>query len=227
MLAAYQSGDPYLTFAKQAGRVPPDGTMSSHGAIREQFKACALGVQYGMGAESLAVRIGCNPIRGRELLALHHETYSTCRRWSDAAVCHAYLHGELKTTFGWIMHLGPDTNSRTLRNFTMQANGAEMLRLACCLTTEQGVRVCAPVHDALLIEASADEIDAAVVTAQAAMAAASRIVLGGVLTLRSEAKIFRAPERFLEERGRSMWELVQAVLGEITAEQGGHQRPGR
>ena len=35
----------------------------------------------------------------------------------------------------------------------MQANGAEMLRLACCFATERGVRVCAPVHDAILIEA--------------------------------------------------------------------------
>ena len=33
----------------------------------------------------------------------------------------------------------------------MQANGAEMLRLACCLATERGIEVCAPVHDAVLI----------------------------------------------------------------------------
>ena len=34
----------------------------------------------------------------------------------------------------------------------MQANGAEMLRLACCLAIERGVKVCAPVHDAILID---------------------------------------------------------------------------
>jgi DNA polymerase-1 len=33
----------------------------------------------------------------------------------------------------------------------MQANGAEMLRMACCLGTEQGIEICAPVHDAVLI----------------------------------------------------------------------------
>ena len=42
----------------------------------------------------------------------------------------------------------------------MQANGAEMLRIACCLGTERGVRICAPVHDAILIEAPIDEIEA-------------------------------------------------------------------
>jgi DNA polymerase-1 len=49
MLAAYMSGDPYLEFAKQAGAVPSDGTREAHGAVRELFKTCALGVQYGMG----------------------------------------------------------------------------------------------------------------------------------------------------------------------------------
>ena len=41
----------------------------------------------------------------------------------------------------------------------MQANGAEMLRLACCFATEEGIAVCAPVHDAILIEAPVEEID--------------------------------------------------------------------
>jgi hypothetical protein len=41
----------------------------------------------------------------------------------------------------------------------MQANGAEMLRLACCLATERGIEVCAPVHDAILICAPLDRLD--------------------------------------------------------------------
>jgi hypothetical protein len=47
MVEAYQSGDPYLAFAKQAGAVPADATKESHGAVRELFKTCGLGVQYG------------------------------------------------------------------------------------------------------------------------------------------------------------------------------------
>ena len=35
----------------------------------------------------------------------------------------------------------------------MQANAAEMLRIACLLIAEHGVQLCAPVHDAILIEA--------------------------------------------------------------------------
>src|SRR5438034_4851391 len=184
MLAAYRSGDPYLAFARQAGQVPPDATKATHGGVRERFKACALGVQYGMGAEALAAQIGCDPAQGRELLEAHRATYPVFWRWSDAAVDTAYLHGVLSTVFGWPVHLGPDPNPRSVRNFPMQANGAEMLRLACCLATERGVRVCAPVHDAVLIEASAGDLEAAVAATQAAMADASAIVLGGILTLR-------------------------------------------
>ena len=75
MQAAYLSGDPYLAFAKQAGAIPPDGTKQTHGSIRELFKTCALGVQYGMEAEALALRIGQPPCVGRDLLRAHREVY--------------------------------------------------------------------------------------------------------------------------------------------------------
>src|SRR5262249_47338199 len=50
MMAAYESGDFYLTFAKMAGAVPRDATKKSHPREREQFKAVALGVLYGLSA---------------------------------------------------------------------------------------------------------------------------------------------------------------------------------
>ena len=42
----------------------------------------------------------------------------------------------------------------------MQGNGAELLRLACCLGTERGVEIVAPVHDAVLICARLDRLAA-------------------------------------------------------------------
>jgi hypothetical protein len=38
-------------------------------------------------------------------------------------------------------------------NWPMQANGAEMMRIAAMAATEAGIEVCAPVHDAFLIAA--------------------------------------------------------------------------
>jgi hypothetical protein len=67
MQKTYETGDPYLTFAKMANAVPETATKQSHGAIREQFKTCALGVQYGMQSETLAIRINRAEIYAREL----------------------------------------------------------------------------------------------------------------------------------------------------------------
>lgn len=211
MMSAYASGDPYLAFGKQAGRIPGHGTKATHGAVRELFKTCCLGVQYGMGDVSLALRLGAPPVVARDLLDLHHRTYPRFWRWSDAAVEHAMLLGHLRTVFGWTVHVGLNPNPRSLRNFPMQANGAEMLRLAACLATERGIGVCAPIHDALLIEAPTSEIEDAVHHTELAMAEASRIILGG-FELRTESKIVRHPDRYVDPRGRLMWVKVQELL---------------
>jgi hypothetical protein len=131
--AAYldPSGDPYLAFAKQARAVPEDATKQTHGPTRELYKQCVLAIQYGMGEKSLAARIGQPPVVARDLLRAHHDTYRDFWRWSDAAVDHAMLTSTLHTVFGWRIHVDENPNPRSLRNFPMQANGAEMLRLAC------------------------------------------------------------------------------------------------
>ena len=213
MQEAYSSGDPYLAFAKQVGAVPSSATKASHAREREQFKACVLAVQYGMGEESLAKRINQPVARARELLQLHGRTYRTFWAWSDGAVSCALLSGRLWTVYGWPLHVTRETSVRTLRNFPMQANGAEMLRLACSMATEAGIVVCAPVHDAILIEAPLTSLDAAVEAAQAHMETASKHVLGG-FALRSDAKIIRYPDRYLDESGAGMWDIVQKLLRE-------------
>lgn len=179
MQAAYSSGDPYLAFAKQAGAVPDDATKETHGAKREQFKACVLAVQYGMAAEGLAARIGQPALMGRELIRLHQETYRAFWKWSNAMGDQADLGGHLDTVFGWRVHTSPGYNPRSFRNFPMQANGAEMLRLACCIGTERGIEIAAPVHDAVLIAAPLYRIEDDIAAMRDAMSEASRVVLWG------------------------------------------------
>jgi DNA polymerase I len=211
LLDAYRSGDVYLSFAKQAGLAPPDATKAGHGEVRDRCKAVVLGTLYGMGPETLARRIGRPPCEARELLALHRATYPRFWRWSEAAVTSFELNRKIETVFGWPLHAAPDWNPRSVMNFPMQANGAEMLRLACCLATERDLSVCAPVHDAISIEAPLAEIDEHVAALQAGMREASRIVLGG-LELGSEAQIVRSPKRYADKRGQVMWDTVTRLL---------------
>jgi hypothetical protein len=219
MMEAYRSSDPYLTFAMQAGEAPPDATAETHRAARERFKVLSLGVQYGMSGESLARRLDEAPIRGRELIRLHRQTYPRYWQWSDDVEMTAFLSGTLQATFGWTIHVGPNANPRSLRNFPLQANGAEMLRLACIRATERGIKVCAPIHDALLIEAPADAIDDAVAATQAAMEEASKIVLAG-FPLRANARIILAPDRYMDPRGVRFWNTVWELIAPIPTPDG-------
>ena len=134
-----------------------------------------------------------------------------CIRDRDEAV----LGGRLWAGFGWQIHTRDELNDRSLRNFPMQANGAEMLRIASILLTEAGIRVCAPVHDALLIEAPLDELDAVITTTKALMQDASRIVLDG-FELGSDVKEVRYPDRYMDKRGVVMWNKVMHLLGQPT-----------
>ncbi len=213
MMAAYRSGDPYLAFAKQAGVVLQDATKHTHKAEREQFKACVLAVQYGMGAESLAIRINQPVMRARQLLDLHRRTYREFWKFSDNVLNEALLGGSLWSSFWWRVHTKADPNPRSLCNFPMQANGAEMMRLACIFMTEAGIKVCAPVHDALLIEAPLDQLDTVVEQAKNLMRQASKLVLDG-FELESDAKIICYPDRYMDDRGVTMWNKVMNLIGE-------------
>ena len=95
----------------------------------------------------------------------------------------------------------------------MQANGAEMLRLACCFGTETGIEICAPVHDALLIQAPLERLDEDIARMRAYMEQASRIVLSG-FTVRTDVVIVKHPDRYMDERGAEFWDTVMSLLNE-------------
>jgi DNA polymerase I len=211
MQRAYRSGDPYLEFARLAGAVQAGATKESNPVERQLFKTTVLGVQYLLGPVRLAYRLGVGLPEAETLLEHHRRVFSTFWRWSDAACDFAQLHGELQAAFGWTLRIGPCTKLRTIRNFPMQANGSEMLRLACCFVTEAGIRLAASVHDALLVEVAETDIEHAVVQTQQAMRLASEQVLAG-FALRSDVQIIRSPNRFRDERGQAMWNwLLESV----------------
>ena len=223
MIKSYESGDPYLCFGKVIGEIPLTATKESHTKERDKFKLCLLGILYGMTAKGLAVYSGLTEPAAKRVLRSHKRLHKTFWSWSDSVEEQARLKGKIQTCYGWRFSAPwkpakPDAKNRkgvparTIRNFPVQATAAEMFRLAVCLMTERGVKVCALVHDAVLIEAPIDEVDHAANVTRAAMAEASRIIFKGRLELRTDAKIFRYPDRYFDGRGKAMWETVMAVL---------------
>jgi hypothetical protein len=211
MIKAYESGDVYLAFAKAAGAVPADATAETHPHERQLYKLCMLGVSYGMEERSLARRIGQHLLVARSLLRHHREIFWRYWEWSDNRVHRAMFNGLTYTVFGWRYHVTLEHNVRSIRNFPMQANGAEIMRLAVCLGVENGIRVCCPIHDALLIEAPLTELDEHVARMRGFMQQASEIVLNN-FQLQTEATVVRYPDRYVDKRGREFWNLLMSLL---------------
>jgi hypothetical protein len=214
MQNAYLSGDCYLSFAKYAGAVPEHATKESHPQERALFKTTILGTQYLIGANGLACRLGITLQEAEDLLDHHHRIFSRFWLWSDAVSDYGQLMGELTAVFGWRIHSSAES-VRTIRNFPMQANGSEMLRLGSVFAMQAGVSIIALIHDAILIEAYEPEIEHAVALTETAMRRASELVLAG-FKLRTEARIIRHPDRFDEERGRTMWHWITEHLLDVT-----------
>jgi hypothetical protein len=223
MLEAYLSGDPYLAFAKQARALPADAIKKGNEHVRNLFKQCALGVQYGISARALSARLDQPEIVTRGLLRLHYETYRTMWKWSDAIVDFAFLNNRLRTNYGWAVHITSKTNPRSVMNFPMQAHGAEMLRIACCLGIERGVEICAPVHDAVLICAPIARLESDIATMRQAMAEASRLVLCGFeLRTAVEPEPIHYPHRYMDDRGRTMWARVMKLVADLQQKEADH-----
>ncbi len=210
LLDAVASGDPYLSFARMAGLAPPDAVKATHKSIRDVCKTVVLGANYGMGAEALAYRTGLSKIEAQELLRRLAITFPVFTSWAQHVIDVALLTGQLSTVFGWTIRITAASRPTTLRNYPMQANGAEMLRMACCLATERGINVCAPVHDALLVEGAAGEISDVVAAVRAAMAEASRLVIG--VEVPTDVEIVRFPDRYADPRGAVMWDRINELL---------------
>ncbi len=220
MQEAYKSGDPYLAFAKQAGAIPPDGTKDSHPEIRDLYKQCVLAIQYGQKYKSLAVRITrpglIDPERvAKDLLATHRRIYSKFWEWNDHFIETVTWNGTARTVFGWPARYIEGANLRSVANYPMQGNGASMMQVAACLVVERGIQVCAPVHDAFLICAPLERIDADVAAMQAAMAEASRAILDG-FGLGTDTNVVRHPDRYMDSRNgsRAMWDRVWRMVKE-------------
>jgi DNA polymerase I len=225
LIKAYKSGDPYIEFAVLAGAVPPGSTKQTHPHIREQFKVCMLGVNYGMTEVSFSKKANISVLKAKEILQLHTNIFQDYWDWVNDYMDSGKLSGRVTTKFGWGYNVpvidfhskecnanGKRKSYRTLQNFPMQGNGSDILRLAVSLCVENGIRVIAPVHDALLVEAPISDIENMVLKASSIMTKASEYVIK--FPLRVEAEIIKYPNHFTDERGDVMWNKIWGIINE-------------
>jgi hypothetical protein len=68
------------------------------------------------------------------------------------------------------------------------------------------------VHDALLVEGPADDIDGVVAATRIAMERASELVLGKGYIVKTDVDLVTWPNRYADEAGVEMWDRVLARL---------------
>lgn len=171
---AYLHGDIYLTFAKQIGLAPDDATKQSHAAERDLCKTVFIAVLYGMGVSTLAQLLGCTHVDAEELLAGHRQNYPQLWLWQEATIKRAREEQELKTASGWRVFVDHSTKTTTLKNWPIQAVGADILRKAIMDCENAGLRVLAPLHDAIMFESSIEDHEVHIHQAQALMVNAAK-----------------------------------------------------
>jgi DNA polymerase I len=217
LLAACESGDVYLGIAHQLGFLPDHLNEKERDDVRTLFKTVVLGIQYGLGYRSLAMRTGISLYEAKEILARLKARFHRFADWADSVCDHAGLDLGLSTPFGWHMQCPSGMNQRTLRNFPVQSTGSEILHVLCILAERRGIEIVAPVHDAVMAEGPADQAEDLALTLNQAMGDASAIVLQGY-RLPTDQQIIRPGGRYFEKRGKKMWDTVTDLLARLEAE---------
>lgn len=218
MLNGYLSGDPYMQFAKDAGLAPPHATKESHPTERQKCKAIVLGVNYGMGPDSLAARAGITRHEAEALLTQHQRAYPNFWKWTKSVQDRGALGLPIYTPYGWRIQLrgGADLNLRSLGNWPVQSTGSDILRVATILTSNAGTPPIATVHDALVFEFHAQEAETSVQVARHAMIAAAEAVIG--VEVRVDAEIIEYPSIYTDDNGKDFYDMVIRLASECEAE---------
>jgi DNA polymerase I-like protein with 3'-5' exonuclease and polymerase domains len=164
-----------------------------------------------MMADTMGLRIEKPRAVASAWIRKHKARYHVFWKFIQGAVDHGMRGGSLETELGWRLHPRRDPNPRSLANFPIQANAAEILRVACCLVTEAGFEVCAPVHDALLVNCRIEDLDHTISKVKAMMTRASQIVLGG-FAIKVGIEITKYPDHLTDKRGTKMWATVMEEL---------------
>jgi hypothetical protein len=142
--------------------------------------------------------------------------------WDDAGLDVQHREGRAKRK----KRVRKYPTARSLRNFLMQANGSEMMRYAACLATERGIKVCASIHDAFLIEAPDRDVQDATTAMLDCMREASRAVLDG-FELRADIDAgmsFSHPGNYpVTGQAKDLWERITTLARRLDNE--GTNRP--
>jgi DNA polymerase I len=219
LIDAYLGGDVYHALALMCGVTTDQDRIhwkNNNTEDRQRMKALQLGINYGMGVPSLARGLDRHPLIASAIIEKHRRTYPRFWEWRDNMVQCAMIGRKIETVFGWPLYLSSSPNKKTLYNFPMQGNGAEMLRLAAWRLCEAGIVPNMLIHDGILIEAHNEE---QIKQTEEIMRVAGREVCDGLEIGVDEDQRLDHGKRYRDKRraARDMWRTMMEVLQEVGA----------
>jgi DNA polymerase I len=219
LMTDYAAGDIYHALARLCGFTDdPDRTRwkNNNPDMRQRMKVLQLAINYGMGVPSLARGLNRHPLIASAIIERHQRTYPDFWRWREEQVMAAMLARRIESTFGWPLHLTASPNKRTLYNFPMQADGAEMLRLAAWRLCEAGIVPCMLIHDGILLEVTdREEIE----IAKEIMRQTGRDVCDGFEIGVDVDQMLVGGARYVDKRAmaKKMWATIMSALEMVRA----------
>jgi DNA polymerase I len=210
----YRGGDVYHGLASLCGLT--NDLEAQQPEVRQRMKSLQLAINYGMGVPSLSKGLNRHPLIASTIIELHKQRYSRFWQWRADMVQSAMFERRMETVFGWPLYISSSPNKRTLYNFPMQGNGAEMLRLAAWRLCEADIIPNTLIHDGILLEVhDRDEIT----TAIDIMKAAGRDVCDGFEIGVDVDQMLEHGARYQDKRpvAKKMWETMMLALQEIGA----------
>jgi DNA polymerase I len=219
LMADYLGGDVYHALGRMCGlteETDPIKWKSTEPALRNRMKPLQLGINYGMGVPSLARGLNRHPIIASTIIELHKRTYPRFWSWRAGVVQRAMEDRQIESIRGWSLRISTSPNKRTLYNFPMQSNGAEMLREAAVKLCAAGIVPIMLVHDGILFEEMSPE---RIEHAREIMLKAGRDVCGGFEIGVDFEQRLQGNERYCDKRpvAKKMWETIMNVLGAVGA----------
>jgi len=178
---------------------------------------CTLGLQYGMGAAKLSVKLSADMGRqitveeATRLLELHKKVYPIYWRWLDSIETEYKSRRRLILRDGWAL-LGDNDNILSVKNFPVQGTGAAIMRDAVRRCHEAGLMVLSPLHDALYIYARVEDALAASDTLARCMDEAVEWALGDVLKIRQDKDVHDHSHIWIDEKGERHFKLLSKYL---------------
>jgi DNA polymerase I-like protein with 3'-5' exonuclease and polymerase domains len=216
LINAYNSGDVYLEFAKQAGAVPMDATKKTHERERDLFKSTKLGLQYGMGAEKLRLKLtyDCKRTVSLEetqaLITAHKTVYAEYWNWVYKISKQYKSRVPLVTSDGWV--LWTDNPIMTsVRNFHVQAHSASITRQAVVDACKANLKVMSSLHDALYIISQEPTKDL-IILQQILRNATEKILGENCIEIRIDDKILTDSEIWVEKKGQADWSKIKTHI---------------